>query len=442
MRDVKADFPILQRRVNGKRLVYLDSAATSQKPESVLLAMEEYYQRHNANVHRGTHTLGDEATEMLEKARDKVARFIGANEAREVVFVRNATEALNLVAYAWGLENLSEGDVVLTTEMEHHANIVPWQEIAKMRGARVEFVKITDEGELDLGDLKRKLSDRVKVVAFTQVSNTLGTVNPVAEIVRLVRKKVEYRAADRPRACAGPLWGRRNTHKRFARGVPPSRDILMVVDGAQAVPHMRVDVSKMGADFYAFSGHKMYGPMGIGVLWGKGEILERMRPFLMGGGMIDEVHKEGVSWAEVPEKFEAGTPNVAGAVGLAAAVDYLEELRMDWVERHGREMVEYALERLGELEKRGLIRIVGPKEVEKRIGSVSFTYNGVHAHDVATVLDSEGVAVRSGHHCTMVLHEVMGLAATVRASFGVYTTKEDIDVLVRGLEKVGRVFGC
>ncbi len=408
MRDVRNDFPILSRKINRKRLVYLDSAATSQKPEQVLQAMDEFYRRHNANVHRGAHTLGDEATEMLEKAREKVARFIGSNEAREIVFVRNATEALNLVAYAWGLENLGEGDVVLTTEMEHHANIVPWQEIAKMKGARVEFVKITGEGELDLGDLKEKLSDRVKVVTFTQVSNTLGTVNSVAEVARMGKRV----------------------------------GALVVVDGAQAVPHMKVDVSKMGCDFYAFSGHKMYGPMGIGVLWGRREILEKMRPFLMGGGMISEVYKEGASWAELPEKFEAGTPNVAGAVGLAAAVDYLEDLGMDWVERHGRVVVEYVLERLGELEEKGLIRIVGPKGVGKRVGGVSFVYQGVHAHDVATVLDSGGVAVRSGHHCTMVLHEVMGLTATVRASFGVYTTKEDIDALVEGLGKVRRVFGC
>ena len=407
MKDVKSDFPILQRKVNGKRLVYLDSAATSQKPEQVLQAMDEYYRQHNANVHRGAHTLGDEATEMLEKAREKVALFIGANEVREVIFVRNATEALNLVAYAWGLENLGEEDVVLTTEMEHHANMVPWQEIAKMKGARVEFVKITDEGELDLEDLKEKFSDRVKVVTLTQVSNTLGTVNPVRKVVELVRER---------------------------------SGALVVVDGAQAVPHMRVDVSKMGCDFYTFSGHKMYGPMGVGVLWGKREILEKMRPFLMGGGMISEVHKEGVSWAELPEKFEAGTPNVAGVVGLAAAIDYLESLGMDWVEKHGREMVGYALERLGELEKKGLIRIVGLREVERRVGSVSFVYQGVHAHDVATILDSEGVVVRSGHHCTMVLHEVLGLVATVRASFGVYTTKEDIEVLVRGLGKVGEVF--
>jgi len=408
MKDLRREFPILKRKVNGKKLVYLDSAATSQKPEQVLQAMEEYYRRHNANVHRGAHTLGDEATEMLEKAREKVARFIGANEAKEVIFVRNATEALNLVAYAWGLDNLKTGDVILTTEMEHHANMVPWQEIAKLRGARVEFVRITSEGELDLEDLKKKLGNKVKVVAFTQVSNTLGTVNQVREIVELVR-------------------GRSGA--------------LVVVDGAQAVSHMRVNVAKMGSDFYAFSGHKMYGPMGIGVLWGRREILERMRPFLTGGGMISEVHKNGASWAELPEKFEAGTPNVAGVVGLAAAVSYLESLGMDWVERHGHEIVEYALKRLEELEKKGLIRIVGPKKVEKRVGSVSFVYNGVHAHDVATVLDSEGVAVRSGHHCTMVLHEVLGLAATVRASFGVYTMKEDVDALVRGLEKVKEVFG-
>ena len=279
-----------------------------------------------------------------------------------------------------------------------------------MKGARVEFVRVTREGLLDLEDLREKLARLpVKVVAVTRVSNVLGTVNQVKKIGALVKEK--------------------------------NKDILVVVDGAQAVPHMKIDVSKMGADFYAFSGHKMYGPMGIGVLWGRREILEKMRPFLMGGRMISEVYKKGASWAELPEKFEAGTPNVAGAVGLAVAVDYLEDLGMDWVEKHGREMVSYALKQLGELEKEGLIEIVGPKETEKRVGSVALVYKGVHAHDVATILDSEGVAVRSGHHCAMVLHETMGWSATVRASFGVYTTKEDIEALVRGLERVREVFG-
>lgn len=400
---VKKDFPILKRVVNDKLLVYLDSGATSQKPKQVLDAERIYYEQHNANVHRGAHTLGDEATHLLDVSREKVARFIGARK-EEIIFVRNTTEAINLVSYAWGLDNLHKGDVVVTTMMEHHSDMVPWQEVARRMGARVEVVGITEEGLVDMDDYRQKLKLRPKMVAFVHVSNALGTINSIAEMTKLAHK-------------AGAV---------------------VLIDGAQAVPHMKVDMKEIGCDFYAFSGHKMLGPMGIGCLWGRKEILEKMSPFLTGGGMINEVAVDQSTWTSVPEKFEAGTPNVAGAVGLSGAVAYLEKLGMDSVRAHDKEMVDYGLKVLSEVAG---VRILGPRDAKQRSGSVSFEYMGVHAHDVATILDSEGVAVRSGHHCTMPLHKSMGLAASVRASFNVYTTKEDIDALVTALGKVRSVFG-
>ncbi len=400
---VKQDFPILQREINGKPLVYLDSGATSQKPKPVLDAERAYYEQHNANVHRGAHTLGDEATQLYQEAREKVAKFVGAR-SEEIIFVRNTTEAINLVAYAWGLDNLHEGDVVVTTLMEHHANMVPWQEVIRRTGARVEVVGLTSEGLVDQQDFILKLKLKPKLVAMVQVSNALGTINPVKEMTKAAHK-------------AGAM---------------------VLVDGAQAVPHMKVDVKELGSDFYAFSGHKMLGPMGVGVLWGRKEILEKMSPFLTGGGMISEVYVDHSTWAEVPEKFEAGTPNVAGAVGLAAAVEYLGRLGMEQVSAHDNGIVAYSLKQLGKTKE---VKILGTTDPEKRSGSVSFTYQGVHAHDVATILDSEGVAVRSGHHCTMPLHNYIGVAASIRASFNVYTTQEDIDALINALGKVKSVFG-
>lgn len=400
---VKKDFPILTREVHGKPLVYLDSGATSQKPRAVLDAEREYYEKHNANVHRGAHTLGDEATKLLEESRKSVAAFIGARE-HEIIFTRNTTEGLNLVAYTWGLDNIKEGDVILSTEMEHHSDIVPWHEVARRTGARVELVRVTKEGLLDLSDFETKLKLKPKLVAMVHVSNALGTVNSVAELTRLAHK-------------AGAI---------------------VVIDGAQAMPHMKVDVKDIGCDFYAFSGHKMLGPMGIGAVWGRMEILETMSPFLTGGGQINEVFSDHATWADVPEKFEAGTPNVAGAVGLSAAIDYLQKLNIDTVREHDKGIVAYALEKLSGISE---LTMLGTLDPEKRSGSVSFIYAGVHAHDVATILDSEGVAVRSGHHCTMVLHEKMGLGASIRASFNVYTTKEDIDALIAALAKVKKVFG-
>lgn len=401
---IRQDFPIFERKIEGKSLVYLDSAATSQKPRQVIEAVSRYYEERNANVHRGAHTLGDEATEDLEEARGRVAEFIGAGKQEEVVFVKNATEAINLVAYSWGEEKIKEGDVILLTEMEHHANIVPWQELAKRVGAELRYVEVDEEGVLEIEDYLERLDERVRLVGLVHVSNTLGTVNRVRKMVEKAREV-----------------GAR-----------------VLVDGAQAVPHMRVDVLDLGADFYVFSGHKMLAPMSIGVLWGKEEVLEKMRPFLSGGGMVREVRKKGSSFKGLPERFEAGTPNVAGAVGLREAVDYLEGLGMDEVRKHDKEMVRYALERLGEIEE---VDLLGPEDSDKRVGSVSFVYRGVHGHDVSTVLDTEGVAVRSGHHCTMLLHEKLKVKSSVRASFNVYTTKKDIDRLVEGLGKVKETFG-
>lgn len=400
---VKKDFPILKREVNGHPLVYLDSGATSQKPKQVLDAEREYYEQHNANVHRGAHTLGDEATQIYQEVREKVAKFVGAR-AEEVIFVRNTTEAINLVAYAWGLDNLKKGDVIVTTIMEHHANMVPWQEVGRRTGARVEVVGITGDGQIDMDDYQQKLQLKPKMVVFVHVSNALGTINPVKEMTKMAQKV----------------------------------GAVVLIDGAQAVPHMKVNVKDIGCDFYAFSGHKILGPMGIGILWGSRRLLEGMSPFLTGGGMISEVYIDHSTWAEVPEKFEAGTPNVAGAVGLASAIDYLENLGLDSVREHDREVVSYSLKVLSKLQR---VRVLGPKDPRIRSGSVSFEYRGVHAHDVATILDSEGVAVRSGHHCTMPLHKSLGLAASIRASFNVYTTKEDIDALIKALGKVKEVFG-
>ena len=406
--QVRRDFPILKREINGHPLVYLDSGATSQKPSQVLEAERNYYEQHNANVHRGAHTLGDEATLLLAESRQATAKFIGVSD-QEIIFVRNTTEAINLVAYSWGLDNLKEGNVIVTTLMEHHANLVPWQEVGRRTGARVEVVGLTPDGQVDMDDYRNKLKLHPKLVSFVQVSNALGTINPVAEMTKLA-------------------------HKVGA---------VVLVDGAQAVPHMRVDIGEIGCDFYAFSGHKMLGPMGIGVLWGKRALLEKMSPFLTGGGMINEVYTDHSTWAELPEKFEAGTPNVAGAVGLMSAIKYLEKLGlpaqagMDNVREHDKQLVAYSIQQLQKIKE---IRILGPKDSSQRSGSVSFEYQGVHAHDIAAILDSQGVAVRSGHHCTMPLHNSLGVAASIRASFNVYTTKDDIDALVEALKKVKEVF--
>ncbi len=401
---IRQDFPIFERQVRpGVPLVYLDSTATTQKPQSVLRAMDEFYRRSNANIHRGVHTLAEEATALYEAARQKVAAFIHAADARQVIFTRNASEAINLAAYAWGRAHLKAGDLILLTEMEHHSNLVPWQMLAAATGASLDFVPVTDDGLLDLDAYRSLLTRQPRLVAFTHMSNVLGTINPAAEMIRLA-------------------------HAAGAR---------TLVDAAQSVPHLPVDVQALDADFLAFSAHKMLGPTGIGVLYGKRDLLESMPPFLGGGDMIKTVHLRDFVPNELPHKFEAGTPAIAEAVGFGAAVDYLSALGMDAVAAHEREIIAYALERLEEI--RG-VRVFGPP-AEQRGGVASFTLEGVHPHDVAQILDTFGIAVRAGHHCAQPLHEKFGIPATTRASFYVYSTKEEVDQLVEGLYRVKKIFG-
>ncbi len=418
---VRADFPILQRQVHGKRLVYLDNAATSQKPAAVMQAMDEYYRCYNANIHRGVHTLAEEATEAYENARRKVGRFINAYSPREIVFTRNTTEAINLVANTWGRANLHEGDVIILSLMEHHSNLVPWQLLAESTGARLEFIALDPQGRLLLdGQAPAPLSDeglplerlldewgaRIKLVAVSGMSNVLGTINPVAEIARRAH----------------------------------SVGAVLLVDGAQSVPHLPVDVRELGADFLAFSGHKMLGPTGIGVLWGRRELLQAMPPFLGGGDMIKAVHLRTSEWNDVPHKFEAGTPNVADAIGLGAAVDYLTGLGMEDVHAHEQAVAAYAMRRLTQVPD---LQIYGPPAGE-RGGVVTFNLirEGellIHPHDLASILDREGVAVRAGHHCAQPLMDYYGVPATARASAYVYNTEDEVDSLVDALLKARTV---
>lgn len=400
--EIRADFPVLIRQVHGHPLAYLDNAASSQKPLAVIQAMDDYYRRTNANVHRGVHTLSEEATALYEGARRRIARFINAASSKEIIYTRNATEAINLVAYSWGLDNLKPGDEVLITQMEHHSNIVPWQLVCQRTGATLRYVPIDHQGRLRLDLLDSLLTERTRIFAFVAMSNVLGTINPVAELVA----------------------------RAHAVGA------LALVDGAQSVPHLPVDVQALNCDFLAFSGHKMLGPTGIGVLYGKRELLEQMSPFLGGGDMIREVHMDGSTWNSLPWKFEAGTPAIAEAIGLGAAVDYLSELGMDWVQKHERDLVSYAMERLSQIEG---LRILGPP-AEERGGVVAFSLDGVHPHDIAAVLDSEGIAVRAGHHCAQPIHDCFGLVATARASFYIYNTRQEVNRLARALEKAQEVF--
>jgi len=400
---LRADFPILQTRVHGKPLVYLDSASTSQKPRVVIDAVDTFYREYNANVHRGIYEIGERSTAAYETARAQVAKFIGASDAHEVVFTRNATEAINLVSYSWGRRNIGRGDAIVLTEMEHHANLVPWQLLVQEKDGDLEFIPITDDGLLRLDVFEVLLKLKPKLVAFTHVSNTLGTINPVEELTRMAHD-------------AGAL---------------------VLIDGAQAVPHVPVDVEAIGADFYAFSGHKMLAPTGSGALWARRELLESMPPFLAGGEMIREVHLRRSEWNEIPWKFEAGTPDIGAAIGLGAAADYLLSLGMDGVREHERQLVQYALETLPRAVPS--IELYGPP-ADQRGGVIPFNLSGIHPHDVAQVLDRFGIAVRAGHHCTMPLHERLDLAATVRASFNVYSTREDVDALAHGLQEVVRVF--
>jgi cysteine desulfurase/selenocysteine lyase len=394
--SVRKDFPILQRQVHGKPLVYLDNAATTQKPRQVIDALVDYYERYNANIHRALHTLGEEATDAYEAVRGKVARFIKSPYGPEsVVFVRNTTEAINLVANAWGRRFLHPGDEVVTSVVEHHSNMIPWQLIARERGASVRYIDIDEEGRLRRDELHTLIGPQTKMVALGHASNVLG-LNPIAEISRLAH----------------------------AHGA------LVMVDGAQSVPHMPVDVTELGCDFLAFSGHKMCGPTGIGVLWARPELLEAMDPFMGGGSMISRVTLDGATWADVPAKFEAGTPNIADTIGLGAAIDYLEALGMENVRSHEKEITAYALRRLSELPD---LTIYGPPQAEDRIGVVSFNFGEVHPHDLSQVLDQFGVAIRAGHHCAQPLMRRLECVATARASFYLYNTRAEVDVLVEAL---------
>jgi cysteine desulfurase / selenocysteine lyase len=400
-----ADFPILAKPTSrGKRLVYLDSAATSQKPQAVIDALVHYYTTDNANIHRGVYELAERATNAFEGAREKVARFVNASEPAEIIWTRNTTESINLVSWSWGLANLKPGDAILASQLEHHSNLVPWQLLAAKTGAELRFIEVDAEGRHKLEDLDAKLRG-TKLVALSHVSNSLGTIAPLAKIV--------------PRAHAAGA--------------------IVLVDAAQSVPHMPVDVQALGIDFLAASGHKMLGPTGIGFLYGRRALLEAMPPFLTGGDMIRQVGYESTTFNELPWKFEAGTSNVADAVALGAAVDYLQSVGMDWVRTHERALTGYALERLRALEPRGLA-VYGPRD-EERAGVISFNLGDVHAHDLASILDTDGICVRAGHHCTMPLMRKMGWPATARASFYLYNTERDVDALIEGLDKAARIFG-
>jgi cysteine desulfurase/selenocysteine lyase len=402
--SIRVDFPVLSREVRpGVPLVYFDSAATSQKPATVLQAMQQYYQQNNANIHRGVHTLAEEATAMYEAARAKIAAFIHAADPAEIIYTRNATESINLVAYSWGRKFLREGDLVVLTEMEHHSNLVPWQILAAERGIRLEFIPVTDDFLLDLARYGELLEQHPKLVGFTHMSNVLGTINPAGELIRMAHQ-------------AGAL---------------------ALVDGAQSAPHFPVDVQQLDADFYAFSAHKMCGPTGIGVLYGKQALLEAMPPFLGGGDMIRKVELRSFQPNELPYKFEAGTPAIAEAVGFGAAIDYLNHVGMPVIAEHERDITAYALDRLAEVPG---LKVFGP-ELAHKGGVIAFTMQGVHPHDVAQLLDQVGVAVRAGHHCAMPLHEKFNIPATTRASFYLYSTPDEVDCMVNGLESVVELFG-
>ncbi len=400
---IRKDFPILERKANnGKDIVYLDSTATSQKPQQVIEAMNMYYQQSNANIHRGVHTLAEEATAMYEGAREKIAKFINAKSSREVIYTRNTTESINLVAYSWARTNLKAGDLVVLTEMEHHSNLVPWHMLQAEKNIEIDFISVTDDGLLDLDSYKTLLDRSPKLVSFTHMSNVLGTINPVREMIEMA-------------------------HQVGA---------IVLIDGAQSAPHLKVDVQKLDADFYAFSAHKMCGPTGIGILYGKSALLESMPPFLGGGDMIKEVKLRSFRANTLPHKFEAGTPAIAEAVGFGAAVDYLSNIGMDNIAKHEHEITEYALERLEEIQG---VKLFGPS-ADKKGGVAAFTLDGIHPHDVAQILDQDGIAVRAGHHCAQPLHEKFGIPATSRASFYLYSTKEEVDLLVKGLYKVKEMF--
>ena len=393
---IRKDFPILSRTIYGKPLVYLDNAATSQKPTSVIQSLVDYYESYNSNIHRGVHTLSMEATDRHEDARSKCTRFIGAKEDKSLIMVRNTTEAINLVAQTWGKHNISAGDEILTTHMEHHSNLVPWQKLAEQNGASLQFIELDEDGMLNLSNIDDLITERTKLLALTHMSNVLGTINPVKELTAVA-------------------------HKMGAK---------VLIDGAQSVPHMKVDVTDLDCDFFAFSGHKMLAPTGIGVLYVKPEILESMEPFLFGGDMVSQVWDDTATWNDLPWKFEAGTPNIADLIGLGTAIDYLESLGMDEVREHEMALTGYALEQFDRLND---IKVFGPKDLSKRGGVISFHSDDVHPHDMGTMLDREGIAIRTGHHCAMPLTRKLSVAATARASFYIYNTEEEVDKLTAAI---------
>lgn len=398
---IRKDFPILDQEVNGHPLVYLDNAATSQKPKSVINTLVDYYQSYNSNVHRGVHTLGTIATDRFEEAREKIRRFINARSTKEIIYTRGTTDSLNMIAYGYGRANLSEGDEIVISPMEHHANLVPWQQVAQVTGATLKYFPMQPDGTLDLGDVRQTITNNTKIVACTQVSNVLGTINPVKEIAGLAHEK----------------------------------GAVMVVDGAQSTPHMTVDVQDLDADFFVFSGHKMLGPTGIGILYGKLALLEAMEPVETGGEMIDEVDFHSATWAELPWKMEAGTPNIAGAIGLGAAVDYLGQIGMDAISAYEAELGRTAYEAISEISG---VTVYGPKQ---RAGMVAFNIDGIHPHDVSTALDADGIAVRAGHHCAQPLMRWLKCGSTVRASFYFYNSPDEVEALARGIKDAKEFFG-
>ena len=403
--NIRKDFPILTRKVrDNKSLVYLDNASTTQKPNQVIDAITDYYRNHNANIHRAVYALAEESTEAYETARDKIANFVNVKNRQELIFVRGTTEAINLVAYAWGRPHINEGDIIVTTEYEHHSNIVPWQLLTQEKRAKLEYIGMNDDGELNLDDLDKYLATgKVKLVTFSLMSNVLGTITDAEKIIA----------------------------KCKAAGV------LTLIDGAQAVPHMKVDLDTLGCDFFAFSGHKMLAPTGIGILWVRKSVLQTMSPFHGGGDMIREVHKYETTWNDLPYKFEAGTPNIADVIGFGAAIDYLTKIGMDNVRQHEIELTTYAMEKFAKIPG---LQIYGTKDITKRGGVISFNFADVHPHDVAQIIDEQGIALRSGHHCAQVLMERLDVAATSRASFYIYNTKKDVDALIDSLNIVAKVF--
>ncbi|MGH2575430.1 MAG: SufS family cysteine desulfurase [Ignavibacteria bacterium] len=398
---IRKDFPILSRKINGRPLVYLDNAATTQKPQSVVDALEHYYTYYNANIHRGVYQLSEDSTLAYEEARENVRKFINAADSREIIFTRGATEAINLVAQSYGRYNIKEDDEIIISNMEHHANIVPWQVICTEKKAKLRIIPITDSGELMMDEFMKLLNDRTRFISVNQISNTLGTINPVKQIIETAHR----------------------------------RNIPVLIDGAQAVPHMKVDVKELDCDFYAFSGHKLFGPTGIGVLYGKADLLETMPPYQTGGDMIKSVTFEKTVYNDLPFKFEAGTPNIAGGIGLSASIDYLNKLDFDAISTHEAELLVYAAEKLNEIQG---LKLIGTAAHKAAV--VSFIMDNIHPHDIGTVLDSEGIAIRTGHHCTQPLMQRYGIPATARASFSIYNTKEEVDKLISGIHKVIKVF--